>query len=276
MNSHIYFMSGHENKSKPTAFTLIELLVVIAIIAILAALLLPALASAKERAKRIECLNNLRQIGIGITVYAGNHHSYVITVRQGRIANALNPPEAQEATHLGLIVRSNSPTVWNCPDRADAPVTPKLPFFDTSHGYNQWIIGYEYLGGMTNWYPALGGNTTKAVTGGGHSPVKLDNAKPYWALAADANIKIGNAWAGKATIGQDRHWVYANIPPHPNGSQPAGGNEVFCDGSAKWCKFDTMHHFQSWGGQYGTTLVYWYQKPDDFGPALTTELPYLK
>jgi prepilin-type N-terminal cleavage/methylation domain-containing protein/prepilin-type processing-associated H-X9-DG protein len=117
-----------KNKECATAFTLIELLVVIAIIAILAAMLLPALAKAKERAYTIACVSNLRQINIGMTMYADEAHG-LYPESGGTIPWGTTDPHTHAAGWMEQIVSYTANTnVYHCPSNRLFPPNEQSDF----------------------------------------------------------------------------------------------------------------------------------------------------
>jgi prepilin-type N-terminal cleavage/methylation domain-containing protein/prepilin-type processing-associated H-X9-DG protein len=153
----------HNPRSGP-GFTLIELLVVIAIIAILAAMLLPALAKAKQKALAIACVNNQKQMGVGFQMviddgvpvmgtgyfpgYAGNDESGNSYTWFSVVAQSigLKPLQAQNVGYYTDYL-TNGAGVFVCP--ATNPKNRGTSDMTNSYGYN-----YMYLGGWL--YPGIG------------------------------------------------------------------------------------------------------------------------
>jgi prepilin-type N-terminal cleavage/methylation domain-containing protein len=159
--------------SRNTAFTLIELLVVIAIIAILAALLLPALAKAKEKAIRVQCQNNVKQLATAMHMYTGDSSDYLpepnwnspwvrpgwlYDASKGTVPDPTVPPyltNAQAAYASGLLWEYiKNPNVYRCPlDRTNPPVWKQRAQKLASYLMNGAVGGYGKI--SPNSYKAL-------------------------------------------------------------------------------------------------------------------------
>jgi prepilin-type N-terminal cleavage/methylation domain-containing protein len=136
-------MKTTHHKLHRGGFTLIELLVVIAIIAILAGLLLPALAKAKARAQRIDCVSKLKQSGIALRLFSGDNDSkfpWQVLVADGGSQDAANQNTYQ---HFRAITNElSTPKILACPSDPGRSVARDFQnnFSNTNVSY---FVGYE-------------------------------------------------------------------------------------------------------------------------------------
>ena len=180
------------------AFTLIELLVVIAIIAVLAAMLLPALSRGKESARAIQCLSQMRQLGLAVRLYADDNAEEFPRSQHSAFANGQIPWERSVAPQLGSTTTTWTNLlngVYHCP--SDRRTTP------WSYGFSVYYeLGPDddYTGKPETWRRVTQVPRPAATILFAENTSSADHIMPhFWQSASDAS-----------DVAQRRHGQRAN------------------------------------------------------------------